>query len=277
METKANYSIIGLFTLAVIVAVFGFVYWFQSIGGTGERAYYRIIFDGSVSGLRTGGSVLFNGIRVGEVTDLKLNAEKPTQVVATISVDKLVAIRPDTQIALEFQGLTGIAAISLRGGSTSEPPLAGDKLNPPLLIAPSGAAGDVTSAARETLRKLDDFIAQNLGAFHSAIDNIDKFSATLARNSERIDKITAGLQVLAAGDDGKGGELTEAVRSIRQLADNLDKRTEEISKGINLLTAAGTKQINTIGVDAHRTMAQIEVMFKNLDKNPSRLIFGGNK
>jgi phospholipid/cholesterol/gamma-HCH transport system substrate-binding protein len=277
METKANYSIIGLFTLAVIVAVFGFVYWFQSIGGTGERAYYRIIFDGSVSGLRTGGSVLFNGIRVGEVTDLKLNAEKPTQVVATISVDKLVAIRPDTQIALEFQGLTGIAAISLRGGSTSEPPLAGDKLNPPLLIAPSGAAGDVTSAARETLRKLDDFIAQNLGAFHSAIDNIDKFSATLARNSERIDKITAGLQVLAAGDDGKGGELTEAVRSIRQLADNLDKRTEEISKGINLLTAAGTKQINTIGVDAHRTMAQIEVTFKNLDKNPSRLIFGGNK
>ena len=277
METKANYSIIGLFTLAVIVAVFGFVYWFQSIGGTGERAYYRIIFDGSVSGLRTGGSVLFNGIRVGEVTDLKLNAEKPTQVVATISVDKLVAIRPDTQIALEFQGLTGIAAISLRGGSTSEPPLAGDKLNPPLLVAPSGAAGDVTSAARETLRKLDDFIAQNLGAFHSAIDNIDKFSATLARNSERIDKITAGLQVLAAGDDGKGGELTEAVRSIRQLADNLDKRTEEISKGINLLTAAGTKQINTIGVDAHRTMAQIEVTFKNLDKNPSRLIFGGNK
>ena len=105
METKANYSLIGLFTLAVIAGVFGFIYWFQNTGGTGERAYYQIVFDGSVSGLRTGASVLFNGIRVGEVTGLKLNPDKPQQVIAAVSVDKAVAIRSDTQIGLEFQGL----------------------------------------------------------------------------------------------------------------------------------------------------------------------------
>ena len=66
-----------------------------------------------MSGLRTGASVLFNGIRVGEVTGLKLNPDKPQQVVAVVSVDKSVAIRPDTQIGLEFQGLTGIASIAL--------------------------------------------------------------------------------------------------------------------------------------------------------------------
>ena len=53
METRANYVLIGVFTLAVVVGVFGFVYWFQNIGGTGERAFYRVVFDGSVSGLRT--------------------------------------------------------------------------------------------------------------------------------------------------------------------------------------------------------------------------------
>ena len=55
METKANYVVIGVFTLAVVAGVFGFVYWFQNLGGSGERAFYRIQFDGSVSGLRTGG------------------------------------------------------------------------------------------------------------------------------------------------------------------------------------------------------------------------------
>ncbi len=54
METRANYVLIGVFTLAVVVGVFGFIYWFQNIGGSGERAQYRIQFDGSVSGLRTG-------------------------------------------------------------------------------------------------------------------------------------------------------------------------------------------------------------------------------
>lgn len=276
METKANYVVIGSFMVAVVVGVFGFVYWFQAIGWSGERTYYRIAFDGSVSGLHTGGSVLFNGIRVGEVTGLTLDPQRPQQVIATVSLDKAVTVRADTQVGLEFAGLTGIAAISLKGGSPSAAPLTGAKDNPPLLAAAPGAAQDVTQGARDTLRRLDDFIVENQKAFHSALGNLDKFSDALARNSDRIDKITEGLQSLAGGADGKSGEVIETVRSIRQLSDNLDKRTAEITAGITLLTAAGTKQINAIGVDAHRMMAEIERSVKNIERNPSTLLFGGS-
>ena len=264
METRANYVLIGLFTLAVVVGVFGFVYWFQNIGGSGERAFYRVQFDGSVSGLRIGATVLFNGIRVGEVTSLALNPQRPQQVTATVSIDKSVAVRPDTQVGLEFQGLTGIAVLALKGGSPSSPPLAGDKANPPLLIAPPGATQDVTQAARDALRKVQDFIEENQKAFHSALENRDKFSGALARNSERIDKITEGLQNMAGGTDGKGGEINEAARSFRTLADNLDKRIAEVTTGITRLTSTGT-----------RTLTTIDKAAKNLDANPSRIIWGG--
>ena len=164
------------------------------------------------------------------------------------------------------------------------------------MIAPPNATSDITQAARETLRKLDDFIGQNQQALHSALINIDKFTKTLAdnsdrfnnalvnidkftgalgRNSERIDKITAGLQTLSGGEDGKSGDLVDMVRSITRLADNLDKRTEEITKGINVFTAAGTKQINVIGSDAHRMIGEVEKTVRNIDRNPSRLLFGG--
>ncbi|HEY5167299.1 MAG TPA: MlaD family protein [Pseudolabrys sp.] len=275
METRANYVLIGLFTLAVVVGVFGFVYWFQNIGGAGERAFYRVQFDGSVSGLRTGASVLFNGIRVGEVTDLKLNPERPQQVTATISIDKLVAVRPDTQVGLEFQGLTGIAALALKGGSQSSPPLAGNKTNPPLLVAPPGATQDVTQAARDAMRRLDDFIAENQKSFHGALENIDKFSGALARNSERIDKITEGLQNLTGGADGKSGEINEAARSIRQLADHLDSRTAEITTGINQFSNSGAREIKALSSNAKRTLGTIDRAVRNFDANPSRLIFGG--
>src|SRR5487761_2564839 len=265
METRANYVVIGLFTLGVVLGVFGFVYWFQNIGGTGERAYYSVVFDGSVSGLRTGATVLFNGIRVGEVTDLKLNPKRPKQVIAVISIEKSVAVRKDTEVGLEFQGLTGIASVSLKGGDSATPALVGSKENPPLLAAAAGAAQDVTQGARDTLRRIDDLIEQNQEAFHSALANLDKFSQTLSRNSERIDKITEGLQNLASGPDGKGGELFEAVHSIRTLSDHLEQRTAEITKGIMTFTATGTKQLNSIGADAHRTLGQVEVTFKNLD------------
>jgi phospholipid/cholesterol/gamma-HCH transport system substrate-binding protein len=297
METRANYVLIGLFTLAVMIGGFGFVYWFQGIGTGGGHAYYRIAFDGSVSGLRTGGAVLFNGIRVGEVTGLALNPKKPEQVVATVVIDKSVAVRPDTQVGLEFQGLTGIASLSLKGGSPDKPVLIGSKDNPPLLTAPPGATQDITEAARDSLHRLDDFIATNQQALHSAILNIDKFSKTLAdnsqridsavanidkfsgvlaRNSERIDKVAEGLQNLTGGADGKGGEINAAAKSITTLAEHLDTRTAEITHGVNELTRSGQKQLQALSTDAKRTLANINRTVNNLDRNPSRLIFGGS-
>lgn len=297
METRANYVLIGLFTLAVVAGVFGFVYWFQNIGGTGERAFYRVVFDGSVSGLRTGATVLFNGIRVGEVTGLRLDPARPQQVTATLSVDKTVAVRQDTKIGLEFQGLTGIASVSLKGGSSSSPVVAGDKDNPPVLVAPPDATQDVTQAARDTLRRLDDFIVANQAAFKSALDNIEKFTATLKNNSENIDKtlasiekftdalgrnsgridnIAAGLENLTGGPDGKSGEINEAARSIKQLADNLDKRTAEITTGVNSLTTSGARQLDALSAEAKRTLSSIDRAVRNFDRNPSRLIFGGS-
>ena len=296
METRANYVVIGLFTLGVALGLFGFVYWFQNLGGAGERAFYRVAFEGSVSGLRTGGTVLFNGIRVGEVSKLEFDAQQPQQVIATISVAKSVPVRRDTQISLEFQGLTGIASLALRGGSAAAPILAGDRDNPPLLTAPPGATEDITQAARDALRRLDLFLAENQKALHGAIENIDtftgslaanskridsaaanidKFSGALARNSDRIDQITEGLQNLTGGLDGKGGEINEAAKSIRRLADSLDERAASITTGVNKFTAQGSRAIDRISSDAHRTLTAIERMARNIDRNPSRLLFGG--
>jgi phospholipid/cholesterol/gamma-HCH transport system substrate-binding protein len=285
METRANYILIGLFTMAVVAAAFGFVFWFQNTGGGGERAQFRVVFDGSVSGLRTGANVLFNGIRVGEVAELGLDAAHPKQVTATISVDKSVPVRADTEVGLEYAGLTGVAALTLTGGGTDSPILTGDKDNPPVLRAPAGATRDITQAARDTMRKLDEFIEENRKTIRSALENIDKFTGTLARNaehvdstlknidqftgvlarnSERIDKITQGIQNLAGGEDGKGGQLNEAALSVRKLSDTTAKKIEALS-------ADAERTLGTI----NRAAGSIDRAVRNFDANPSRLIWGG--
>ncbi|MBV9568413.1 MAG: MCE family protein, partial [Hyphomicrobiales bacterium] len=70
METRAKFALIGVFTLCVIAAAFGFVFWFSGSRGGANLKSYQIVFDTPVTGLSRGGAVLFNGIRVGEVTDL---------------------------------------------------------------------------------------------------------------------------------------------------------------------------------------------------------------
>lgn len=297
METKANYVLIGVFVLAIIAAVFGFVFWFQNTGTGGERNHYRVVFENSVSGLRTGASVLFNGIRVGEVNDLRLNPERPKQVVAYISVDKSVAIRPDTRVAIEFQGLTGIAAIGLSGGSADKTPLAGTKADPATLNGSQGMTQDVTQGARDVLQRIDEFIAENRGPFNNTLKNLESFSGSLSKNSvqidetlkniqefsavmkknsEKIDHIVSNLETLTGGPDGKTGDVAETIRSLRDLSANLDKRTETITEGINKLTATGTRQIDSIGREFRQTLNTIERAARNIDQNPSRLLFGGS-
>ncbi|HRE22186.1 MAG TPA: MlaD family protein, partial [Rhabdaerophilum sp.] len=84
MENRANYALVGLFTLAVIAGAFAFVYWFKRAGEQGDRRAYRVVFSGSVSGLSKGSVVRFNGLRVGEVTDMEIMPSDPSKVVAVI-------------------------------------------------------------------------------------------------------------------------------------------------------------------------------------------------
>jgi phospholipid/cholesterol/gamma-HCH transport system substrate-binding protein len=122
MEIRARYVLIGLLTLAVIVGAFGFIYWLNASGGLGERVTYRVRFPSSVAGLFLGSDVLFNGIRVGEVTDLRISNESPGDVIATIEVVADMPVRSDTRAGLQYGGLTGTASIALQGGTAGAPP-----------------------------------------------------------------------------------------------------------------------------------------------------------
>src|ERR1700755_1863936 len=158
METRAPFVLIGAFVLAAIAAVFAFVYWLNNTAGLGARAAYHVQFDGSVPGLLVGAAVLFNGIRVGEVTDLGLAADNPRRVNATISVASATPVRSDTKVGLEFQGLTGVPVIALEGGTL---PATSDAV--PTLIAEQGAGQSMTQAARDALRRGGSVLAGKLG------------------------------------------------------------------------------------------------------------------
>jgi phospholipid/cholesterol/gamma-HCH transport system substrate-binding protein len=266
METRANYVLIGLFTLAVIASAFGFVLWFQSLHTTKARSPLRIVFEGPASGLRNGGSVNFNGIRIGEVVSVKL--DNPRRVVALAMIENNAPIRKDTLVGLEFQGLTGVAAISLKGGEETAPAVPLDEDGVPVLTADPNGLQDVTEAIRSTLQNVNRIVADNQESIKNSLRNLDTFSSSLARNSAKIDDVMLkvdgvmakaddlmlGLDTLAGGKDG--GELFLTVKSIRELAEDFDKRS------------------GALIADGRRTLGDISRTMNNIDRDPKRLLFG---
>ncbi len=253
METKANFVLIGAFTLAVVAAAFGFVFWFQNLGAAAQRIPLRIVFEGAASGLRTGGNVNFNGIKIGEVTSIKL--DDPKRVVVIANVDKSAPIRKDSLVGLEFAGLTGVSSISLKGGSADAGgvPVAEDGV--PTLTADPNAIQDIGEAVRGVLQNVNKLVTENQETLHNSLANIEAFSKSLAANSARIDSIMAGVDGLM----GEKGELQNAAKSFRELADNLDKRSAGLI------------------IDGRRTLADISRAVNNFDRNPTRVLFGAGQ
>jgi phospholipid/cholesterol/gamma-HCH transport system substrate-binding protein len=227
-----------------------------------------VIFEGPAAGLRNGGSVNFNGIRVGEVISVKL--DNPRRVVALAMIENSAPIRKDTLVGLEFQGLTGVAAIALKGGEEAAPPVPLDEDGVPVLTADPTRLQDVTEAIRGTLQNINRVVADNQEAVRNSLRNLEVFTQSLARNSERVDNVMArvdgvmgkadslmlGLNSLAGGKDG--GELMLTVKSIRELAEDFDKRS------------------GALMIDGRRTLGDISRAVNNFDRNPTRVLFGAS-
>jgi phospholipid/cholesterol/gamma-HCH transport system substrate-binding protein len=205
MENTARYTLIGLFTLACILGGFAFVYWVKNVGGLGERAIYEVRFAHPVSGLTEGANVLFNGIRAGAVARIGLDPDDPKQLTATISIDPKIPVRADTQVDITYVGLTGAAAVALKGGSRDAPQLTPRNGQPPVLVAGEGAGRTLTESAQDTLRHIDDVVAQNAKPLNTAITGIAAFADMLGRNAERVEGVIGGLEKLTGtGAAAKG-------------------------------------------------------------------------
>lgn len=225
METRANYALIGTFTLAVIAVGFVFVYWLsgtdRSPAGTQT---YKVVFTGSISGLGGGSWVLFNGVRVGEVKRIDLVPQDPSHVYALIDVDSSVPIRTDTKARLESTGLTGIASVALTGGSVNSPPLAKPADgSPALIVAERSDFQDVMEAARhiagqasDVLEKANRILDDNSGSITASTQNIEKFSGALAANSDGIKNFFGAVSDV-------GHAIGPLSAKLSMLADDSDK------------------------------------------------------
>ena len=219
METRANFVLIGAFTLAAILGAFAFLMWIVGYGAGGAHRHYQVVFDGSVSGLSVGSNVLFNGLKVGEVTNLSFLKDNPSQVIADIDVTNASApINANTRARLETQGLTGTGVVALIGGM--EKGAAELKGNPPVIGSlPTATLADLQTKAGYVLDLANKLLVENATPIHQTIENAQTFSMALAHNAGRVDEALASI-----ADLGKTIEpLAQKAQILSQDADTLIK------------------------------------------------------
>ena len=270
METRANSFIVGVFVLITLVVGAVFTIWLATTGNKGPKKQYYVVFSGSVQGLDKGSFVLFNGLRVGEVSDIGINPGNTGQVRAFITVDQLTPVKRDSKTRLVYSGFTGVAAIEVVGGGQNSASLVpGDDGVPPTLYAEQSFVQNIMESGSETLNKINEVV----GKVDKLIDdNGENISAAMSDLRQTV----KNLQSMSANAEANGlvDNLNETAKSVRSAAQTLDERISIISRDISSFTGRGLKELNGLISDGRRTLNTVDKTVNDLDKNPQGVIFG---
>ena len=243
METRANYILIGAFTLFAILGTLGFFIWLASVQIDRQYATYGILFD-NVSGLDPSGDVLFNGISVGKVSGLQIYEEDPSKVFTTIQIDAATPVRSDTVAQLQSQGVTGVAYISLSGGTPGSGRLTTEDGSLPMITSERSTVQTLVEDAPDLLVQATDLLKQ--------------FQAlTGPENQAYVTRILRNL-------DASSSRLDQALTDFSQISRTVGDATAQISLFTGKLDSIGAAVAITLE-NANAALASAQRTFESAD------------
>ena len=203
MERNAHYAAVGLATVTLLVALSVFVVWLARFQFTNEYDVYDILFTDPVRGLSEGGEVHFNGIRVGEVTELTLDRRTGDQVIARVRLDEGIPVRVDSRAQLEPLGITGLNYIQITPGSPGGPLLRDqfpEGVTPVIQSQRSPIAellqgsGTVLAQAVDALNRINRVLSDdNIRSFSTTLNNIEAVSTELEARREMFAELERAM------------------------------------------------------------------------------------
>ncbi len=254
METRANFILIGLFTLAGAIGIVGLFLWFARVELDRQFDYYDIRFT-SVSGLSEASDVRFSGLPVGQVVDVRLSPDQDGTILVRVEVDAETPVRVDSVATIEAQGVTGVSFVLIGPGTLAAPLLEPSAEKPvPELTAGRSVFQSLSEEApqliNETLRVVEEvgllFGGENQARFQRILVNVEDASDDLATTledfsaaassvsefTERVEEFNAILETVA--DD---------LEDVLQTADTTLAAIGELSDEAEMALTTGTETL----------------------------------
>ena len=128
---------------------------------------------------------------------------------------------------------------------------------------------DGAAAVGQTLKDNKD----NLD--HTLKDAAD-IAAKLDKSATKVDALMTSAQSFlgAPGTKGAMGEIGDAAKSVKDLADQLNLRVRQMSTGLVRFSGPGLREYESMAVDARKTISDIDRLILSIENHPSQLIFG---
>lgn len=283
MESKVNFTIVGLFTLTLVAALIAILLWL----GTGGRYYkvydtYYAYMNESVSGLNLNAPVKYRGVEVGNVRDISLDPANSEKVRLLLKIDRGTPVKEDSVAVLRSQGLTGIAYVELAGGSLQSPLLkpkldekypvirTGPSLMTRMDTALSSLLANVSRVSDNINAVLDE---DNRRAFKRSLAQIDVVTRALAARSDSIEAGVNNAAKTLEHTAQASAELSLLIERAGRSAEAVERLANDASR--SAAAVPGTLQgIQLLVDDLRELSASLRHVSDQLERSPNTLLFG---
>jgi len=297
LESKTNYTIVGLVVLLLLAALLSAGLWLSVGFNQKEYTNYTVYLSESVAGLSEQSPVKFNGVQVGFVKKIQLNTNDPRQVELTLSVEKDIPITTSTTATLISQGITGVANIGLAASSSELTPIKRMEGEPyPVIPARPSLFNQIDSIIKdvsENVNKLSVqtqkiFNQQNAQYIQETLANIDEVTSVLSKNSKNLqdsihnmDVFLANLAKISNEFPGTVTDFRQGVKKFNSLANYMSTASQDVSKAMmsgkntfEQLSQQTVPSITTLLQRLNTISANLEQVSNEMRQNPSVVVRG---
>ena len=288
METRANYVLIGAFTLVATLSLLMFALWAAKYSSEKSWRQYAVIFTEPVTGLSEGSQVQYNGIAVGTVEELRLAPDDPRRVLATLRVQADTPVKADTRAKMSMTGITGTPIIQLTGGSPGSPMLADvDNREIPIIQTEPSALQNIADTANRLVERLDRVLSeQNIRHIAGTLQNVDALTRSIADQREDLRALIVNARRSSEQLEATLTHTRGAAEKIdRQLADRLpgliaklDHTLDELdsaASGANRIVTENRGAIHSFATDGLAqlgpTLSELRALVRDLRRISDRL------
>ncbi|MFT6924793.1 MAG: phospholipid/cholesterol/gamma-HCH transport system substrate-binding protein [Psychromonas sp.] len=281
MESKINYTIVGLFVVILTAALLSATFWLTRQYGQQTYDSYFVHLTESVAGLNIDAAVKYRGVDVGSVVKIGLKADNPEVVVLLLKILQDIPIKTDTTAALNFYGITGLAYIELKGIDQNAALL--KRENNTIPVIPSRPS---------TLKRIDQSLSQlaeksietleniNLLLGHKNIKNVELL---LSESKELLKDLRVQLEgIHRLVDNGVAMEnqvaataekISAASTSIKRMADNLDNNSTGLSQEMTRGMRTNFSALNQLLGDLDILTGSLQATLQGIKDSPADLLF----
>ena len=298
METKANYVLIGAFTIIISLLLLLFALWAAKYSSEKTWQEYLVIFNEPVTGLTEGSSVQYNGISVGTVEKLSLAPDDPRRVRALLRVQANAPVKTDTRAKMSMTGITGSPIIQLTGGNPGSPRLVDvDQREIPLIQTEPSALQNIADTANRLVARLDQVLSEeNVERVANTLENIESLTGSIADQREDLRALIVNarqsseqLEMTLTRANGVVEDVDrELVQKLPGLVAKLDHTLSELdsaASGANGIVNENRAAINSFANDGLAqlgpTLGELRTLVRDLrrisdrlDHNPADYLLG---